>query len=42
MKLFYTRLKDHVKDEILCGDRPDELFKIIEAVIHINNRMYER
>jgi hypothetical protein len=42
MELFYTRLKDHVKDEIIHDDRPDKLSKMIEAVIHIDNRVYKR
>jgi hypothetical protein len=42
MNIFYTSLKDHMKDEIARGDRPDELANIIEITIRINNRVYKR
>jgi hypothetical protein len=39
--IFYTSLKDHVKDEIARGDRPDELANMIKIIIYINNRVYK-
>jgi hypothetical protein len=42
MNIFYINLKDHVKDEIIKGDRPDELTNMIEIAIHINNHIYKR
>jgi hypothetical protein len=41
MNIFYTSLKDHVKNEIIRGDRPDELIKIIKIIIYINNHVYK-
>jgi len=40
--MFYTRLKDYIKDEIARINRPDELAKMIKATIRINNRVYKR
>jgi hypothetical protein len=41
MNTFYTSLKDYVKDEIIRGDRPDELANMIKIIIYIDNRVYE-
>lgn len=39
---FYRGLKDSVKDEMARGERPEDLEKMIETAITIDNRMYER
>ena len=39
---FYCRLKDSVKDKIARGERPDNLDRIIETAITIDNRIYKR
>jgi Domain of unknown function (DUF4939) len=39
---FYFGLKDSVKDEMARTERPEELEKMIESAIAIDNRMYER
>jgi hypothetical protein len=41
MNIFYTSLKNYVKDEITKGDRSNELAEIIETIIYINNRVYK-
>ena len=40
--VFYTGLKDSVKDELTRIDRPEELQPLIELAIKIDNRNYER
>jgi len=40
--VFYTGLKDSVKDELARIDRPEELQPLIELAIKIDNRNYER
>jgi hypothetical protein len=42
MNIFYTSLKNHVKDKIIKGDRSNELIDMIEIIIRINNHVYER
>ena len=41
-EVFYTGLKEHVKDEISRIERPDELSEMTETAIRIDNRIYER
>ena len=40
--LFYQDLKKQVKDDIVRGDQPTELYKIIKTAARINNRQFER
>ena len=41
--MYYTRLKDDVKDELMrLGASYDTLELIIQDAIEINNRLYER
>jgi hypothetical protein len=41
MNIFYTNLKNHIKNEIARDDRLDELTNMIEITIRINNHVYE-
>jgi hypothetical protein len=41
MNIFYTNLKNHMKDEIIKGDRSNELINMIKITIHINNHVYK-
>jgi hypothetical protein len=40
--IFYTRLKDHMKDEIARMKWLEELIEMINIIIHINNQVYKR
>ena len=43
MTMFRRGLKDNVKDELIRdGRRIDSLERLIEAVINIDNKLYER
>jgi hypothetical protein len=44
MLVFYRGLKDGVKGELACMDRPadDDLAKLEERAIRIDNQLYER
>src|SRR5690349_4080336 len=39
---FYRGLKDEVKDDIVRGERPEELLPMINKAINIDSRLYER
>ena len=39
---YYRGLKESVKDDLVRGERPDELQTMIDASIRIDNRLYER
>jgi hypothetical protein len=41
MNIFYISLKNHIKNEITRGDKPNELAKMIKTIIYINNRVYK-
>jgi hypothetical protein len=41
MNIFYISLKNYIKNEIIKDDRSNELAKMIETIIHINNYIYE-
>jgi hypothetical protein len=34
-------LKDHVRDELACMERPEWLDKLVEIAVKIDNRYYE-
>ena len=38
---FYKGLKDTVKDEIACSDKPDDLDELITLLVKIDNYNYE-
>jgi predicted transcriptional regulator len=42
MSKFYNDLKDFIKNKINYIDRLKDLAEMIETVVHINNRIYER
>jgi hypothetical protein len=37
MNIFYTSLKDYIKNKITRGDRLNELIEMIKTIIYINN-----
>jgi hypothetical protein len=39
---FYRGLKDEVKDDIVRGERPEELLPMIKKAINIDSRLYKR
>ena len=39
---YYKGLKDFIKDEISCSERPSTLVKMIEKSVIIDNRVYKR
>jgi hypothetical protein len=41
MNIFYTSLKNYVKNEIIKSDKPNELIKMIKIIIYINNHIYK-
>ena len=40
--MYYTGLKDRVKDKIARGEWPDDLYAIMIMAIRINNCLYEQ
>ena len=40
--MFYQKLKDNIKDELVRNDRLEKLVKIIEKSVKIDNRFIER
>jgi len=39
---YYRGLKESLKDELARQERPDQLHELIEAVVRLDNRLYER
>jgi hypothetical protein len=42
MALFYSGLKEEVKDELAKEDQPDTFTEYVERAVKIDNRLYER